>query len=73
MDEKYLEVAEKTTDLLVNDAIARAQVRQVRPKDFDGSCRCGEEVPEGRIAGGYYNCVRCQTLLERRGKTYAEK
>ena len=67
MDEKYFEVAESLSARAVEEAVRRIRnSKQERPMNFAGECSCGEQVPEARIALGYYRCVTCQSRLERR-------
>ncbi len=70
MDEKHLEQADAITSALIDAGVAKARSRQKRPVDFEGFCTCGAEIPPERIADERYNCVDCQTALERRGKLY---
>lgn len=70
MDEKYLEQADAVTANLIDHGIAKARQKQVKPADFEGFCTCGAEIPAERVAAERYNCVDCQTALERRGKFY---
>ncbi len=70
MDEKELELADAITALAIESGIKRSRQRSVMPADFDGHCSCGDEIPQGRIAFGYYNCTECQTAFERRGKFF---
>ena len=70
MDEKYLETAELHSAAEATEGLAKIQrdlVRtQMKPKDFDGTCTCGEEIPPERVALKYYNCVVCQGQKEDR-------
>ena len=69
MDEKYLEMADKISEAGVTAGIASArttQPNQIKPKDFDGTCTCGEEIPPERVALHFYNCVVCQGRKEDR-------
>lgn len=69
MDEHYLIGAERIQESVIQAGVDRARVREAKPSGFDGTCGCGEEIPEGRIALGYYRCVTCQSTLEgRRGR-----
>jgi len=70
MDEKILEQAGDFADGQVAEGIARLRKKPPRPDDFDGFCQCGAEIPEARVALELYNCVGCQTALERRSKLY---
>lgn len=71
MDEKYVEQATELTESIVVAGVATARIKQKRPDAFDGSCECGEEIPEQRIALGYYNCVVCQSKQEGHGRFFA--
>lgn len=73
MDEKNLEQAEELAASMIASGIARAGIKKKRPEDFEGICPdCAiEEVPEERVALGYYNCVACQSKEEARGRFYA--
>jgi RNA polymerase-binding transcription factor DksA len=71
MDEKYIEMAGEISEAEI--AAARDKItkrRQVKPDGFEGLCECGEVVPEQRIMLGFFNCVPCQELQERRGRFY---
>ena len=69
MDERYLEMAEKITLAEVMAGVDNVRLRaQQKPASFCGECACGEKVPKKRIAGGYYNCVECQTFIEQSGR-----
>lgn len=70
MEEKFLETAEALQASLTAEALTRvrAAAQQTRPPDFSGDCSCGEPVPPGRIALGYYNCVDCQSAKETRSR-----
>lgn len=70
MDEKFIEQADAFANNLVAEAIEKSRTKQTKPIDFDGHCECGDEIPEARIAAGYYNCVTCQSKIERRSKLY---
>ncbi len=70
MDEKYLEMADDFATRLIESGINQARKSAIMPIGFDGCCSCGEEVPKQRIAHGFYNCVDCQTAIERRGKYF---
>lgn len=70
MDEKYLEQADAFAESLVVEGLERSRVQQQKPDGFDGHCACGDEIPDARITAGYYNCVNCQTKIERRKKLY---
>lgn len=68
MNEKYLEGSEELVAQLTEWRIqkAQAELRVPRPEDWDGECPdCGIAVPEQRVALGFYNCVDCQTELEK--------
>lgn len=67
MDENFLERADELNRSEIEAGIARARNNggRARPADFDGTCTCGDEIPEARVALGYYRCVRCQSLLEK--------
>lgn len=67
MDEKFLEQASDLANAEVLKGIAKARVVEAPPPGFSGVCACGDEIPEKRIALGYYRCVECQTSLEKRG------
>ena len=68
MDEKYLEMADDFAARLIESGINQARKGAIMPVDFDGHCSCGEEIPKPRITHGYYNCVDCQTAIERRNR-----
>jgi RNA polymerase-binding transcription factor DksA len=68
MDEKFLEQADALTASLTEAGIARARTKRIKPTDFEGFCTCGTEVPQLRVDLSLYNCVDCQTALERRTK-----
>jgi RNA polymerase-binding transcription factor DksA len=68
MDEKYLEQADAFASNLVAEALEKSRTKQIKPEDFDGCCACGDEIPEARIAAGYYNCVICQSAEEHKRK-----
>lgn len=70
MDEKEFEQAAGITENLIDAGVSKARIRQNKPDDFEGYCRCGEEVPHDRIKLGYYNCTVCQTKSEERRKFY---
>jgi RNA polymerase-binding transcription factor DksA len=70
MDERFLEIADAMNTLLIREGIKVATKKQERPIDFDGFCNCGAEVIEVRLKHGYYNCVDCQTKLERHNKLH---
>jgi RNA polymerase-binding transcription factor DksA len=71
MDEKHLEQADAITATLINAGIAKARRKQLKPIDFEGFCTCGAEIPVGRVVNERYNCVDCQSALERRGKFFS--
>lgn len=71
MDEKYVEQAGDLSISMIEEGIAKARLKQIRPTDFEGFCNCGAEVPVERIDGGYFNCIHCQSAFERRGKFFA--
>ncbi len=68
MDEKYLETAELHLAAEATESLAkvRRELNQPKPKDFDGTCTCGEEIPPERVALKFYNCVICQGRKEDR-------
>lgn len=68
MDEKYLEMAGDFAARIIESGIERSRKSATMPIDFDGHCSCGEEIPKIRIDHGYFNCVDCQTAIERAGK-----
>lgn len=68
MSERFLEQAEELARAEVDAAVARARTPQQRPIDFDGTCECGNEIPEKRVSLGYYRCVECQRLTEERAR-----
>ena len=68
MDENFLEQAEANNRSEIEAGIKRAQARQLKPSNFDGSCDCGELIPEKRIELGYYRCFYCQDRLEKEGR-----
>ena len=67
MDENFVEQAERLAESEVRAGIERARVKDRPPLHFDGDCACGEPIPLGRVVLGYYRCINCQNLLERRG------
>lgn len=54
---------------------AKAAAAPETHPDFDGeSCvACGDDIPKARLAMGKVRCVHCQTVLERKGKLYAQR
>lgn len=68
MDEYFLEGAEKVNEAIVREGIAKCSTKEKPPPQFDGTCECGEVIPEQRVALGYYRCLDCQKLREKRGK-----
>lgn len=67
MDEKYLEMASEQTLAEAEAGIALVKSRiPVQPPDFDGRCKCGEDIPNKRLATGAITCVPCQTVIERK-------
>lgn len=73
MDEKYLEMAGDSERSAIDAGIARVRsVVEVRPKDFDGTCECGEIIPQPRVTLGHFKCVECQSALERRGRHFVK-
>jgi len=71
MDEYQMEVADALSRAEIETGIDKARVQKPKPVGFDGHCGCGNEVPEGRIKLGFYNCVHCQQTLEGRRKFFA--
>lgn len=68
MDENFLEQAEANIQSEIDAGIKRAQARSPKPSNFDGTCDCGEAIPEKRIELGYYRCFYCQDRLEKEGR-----
>lgn len=68
MSERFLEQAEELARAEVDAAVARARTLRQRPVNFDGTCECGDEIPEERVDLGYYRCVGCQRLTEERAR-----
>lgn len=68
MDEKYLETADALTSSMIEQRITEARRKAPKPVDFAGFCTCGAEVPEVRISHGFFNCIDCQVLIERKSK-----
>lgn len=67
MDERFIEYAEALQLQLVQEEIRKAKRVSVPPPDFDGTCPdCSEPIPIKRIEIGFYNCVDCQALKEKR-------
>lgn len=66
MDERILELAEQAQLHEVDAAVATIRRRdtQQRPEGFDGTCGCGEVIPDLRIAAGKFNCTDCQSIIE---------
>lgn len=71
MDENILEQADALAAGAIEAGISKARMKMTRPIDFDGFCKCGAEIPTARIEYGYYNCIDCQSALERRTKIFA--
>jgi RNA polymerase-binding transcription factor DksA len=70
MDEKQMELADALTNSIIEGAISKARLTQVRPKNYEGFCECGAEVPQRRVDAGYFNCLFCQEHIEHRKKYY---
>lgn len=71
MDEKFIEVADALTQSMIDQAIEATRHRAEKPPEgFDGTCECGEMIPEARITLGYYRCVCCQSNIEERQRMY---
>ena len=70
MDEKTLELAGDLADSMVAAGVSKSRSKPKRPDAFDGFCLCGAEIPQVRIDHELYNCVHCQTALERRSKLF---
>ncbi len=70
MDAKFLEMAEQLSAEEVTANLGRVRREldqsQTKPKDFDGTCTCGEEIPPERVALKFYNCTVCQGKKEDR-------
>jgi RNA polymerase-binding transcription factor DksA len=70
MDEKDFEIAALAELMERESAIIiarRAAALSPRPVDFDGSCpECGGDIPDGRVAAGYFVCVDCVGEKEHR-------
>ena len=73
MDEKYLEHADAATNAMIEAGIRKSSAKRPAPKNFDGFCNCGAEVSPIRTAHGFYNCVGCQTVIERHSKLHPGK
>jgi len=55
-------------------AVRRLAAPEQDPSNIDPDCvDCGEEIEEGRLELLYCRCFRCQTLKERKDKTYAKR
>jgi RNA polymerase-binding transcription factor DksA len=65
MDEKFLVGAEELQSAVVQHGIEKCRTKEATPSGFDGACGCGEEIPSGRVALGYFRCLTCQTNIER--------
>lgn len=70
MDEKYMEQAEQLALAEINRGIELARKREPTPPGFDGTCNCGDEIPETRIRLGYHRCVTCQSRNEKQGRQF---
>jgi len=68
MDENLLVGAERLAEAAISEGIAKCRQKEQAPSQFDGTCECGEEIPEKRVALGYFRCLGCQMLIEARGK-----
>lgn len=66
MDENHLIGAEKLQEQAILAGVAKCRTQEPMPSGFDGTCGCGEPVPEGRIKLGFYRCLDCQVALEKR-------
>jgi hypothetical protein len=71
MDENEFEHAERLAAAQVERGLALARKsRGTPPVGWDGrTCaECGEDVAPQRLTLGYFVCVECRTLKERRGE-----
>ena len=68
MDENFVITAEKNVEAEILAGIERARARATKPTNFVGACECGNEVPEQRVALGYYRCTECQASIEKGGR-----
>lgn len=68
MDETFVDAAEKSANASILAGIERARHKEAAPPGFDGECVCGNDIPTARVALGYYRCISCQSLMERRSK-----
>jgi RNA polymerase-binding transcription factor DksA len=64
--------ASELEDQFREAAIEDIRRRNAAPKDFDGeSCmECGAGIVEKRLALGFWRCVECQTVIEKRSRSY---
>lgn len=65
MDEKYLEMAGALSEADVTHGLQKARSSSPKPEGFDGTCKCGEDIPQLRIDHGFYTCVECKAREER--------
>jgi RNA polymerase-binding transcription factor DksA len=70
MEEDFIERATALADMTVTNGIDRARIRDQRPNDFEGQCKCGNEIPEARSRLGYFSCVSCQEKKERLSRLF---
>lgn len=72
MDEAHFEQAAKIEQNMRDAALAKAkaanEAAHTRPEDFDGACACGEPIPDARLSLGYFTCIDCASVSERRAK-----
>lgn len=68
MDERDYELAERLMNAELERALAKTRTTNKAPRGWDGySCvDCDDEVGSARARLGYWTCVDCQTLRERR-------
>lgn len=70
MDEKDFELAEEINRLEIARGIQRSRNGPKPPADWDQkSCvDCDEEVPKARRRLGFFICLECQVIREKRQK-----
>jgi RNA polymerase-binding transcription factor DksA len=74
MDENQFEQADRLTTAAIESGIERARRKRPPPEGFDGTCAgCGTDVPPQRISMSLYNCVECQSTIERRLKIFHQR
>ncbi len=74
MDENQFEQADRLTTAAIESGIERARRKQKPPEGFDGTCSdCGTDVPPQRVSLSLYNCVECQSTIERRSRIFQQR